>query len=597
MPLMNKNYVTPAWIDNAAPPINDDELNAMSETLEGSQILVGNGAPTSSTPGKVGQRYADISTTPATIYVASAGFEGQPIPVVESAQQVVEHGYLLFTKSTSSGTIEYRIASLGDTEVTALLVLRESINTIQEICFCRRPYFEVIACEYNRTTGSIRAVNNFKNNGLKFYDTGLYYTLYGAATAEDSEIIAPIYSSTSEANTAAANPPAVWKQEDDPNRNLARPYSTGSSYVAGDYCIHEGKLWRALAATSGAWDGSKWEQAKYTDDLSGHEVDQNNPHNVTAAQTGAVSPPVLATVQATTAAVRDYFAGEYFFYDGQLYEVKEAVEQGGDLFEPRTPDTVSVYELDAWYDGEAFDSNQPNAQVIKSGFQLTSYRTNQYSTGKIESGAKYFFAWIQNANTTQSAVVYYSKEETDFPTDNGEWVYYIDRTDSAEIANAWRGSNRGTSATGEYYYKSWIQPTPSEGLPYTVRRPVNARMFSGTEDDLFDFIGGISQYKKSEPAVLSDGISTLHTKTGSVALGATWTGSDPYSQTVTLSGVTVTGKSKVDLTPTAAQLDALAQDGVISLMIENNGGTLTAWAVGGTPSAAMTISCTVTETV
>lgn len=464
MPLMNNNYVSPAWIDNAAPPINDDELNAMSQTLEGSQILVGSGAPTSSTPGKVGQRYADISTTPATMY------------------------------------------------------------------------------ELKQTN------------------------------------------------------PNVWKAVLEQNANTARPYNTGSSYAAGDYCIHEGKLWKALDATGGAWDGSKWEQAKYADDLSGHEADQNNPHNVTAAQTGAVSPPVLATVQATTTAVRDYFAGEYFFYEGQLYEVKEAVAQGGDLFAERSPDGVTVYDLDTWYDAEAYDSNQPNAQVIKSGFQITSYRTSGFNQTMVESHAKYFYAWIQGENTTQSAVVYFSKNAEDIPSNNGAWVYYIDKPSEYDINIMYRAANSGGNTSGEYYFRIWEQPNPEAGFPYITRRPVNARMFTGTENDLFDFIGGMPQYKKSEPAVLGDGVTALHPKTGTVTIGTFWSGSGPYSQTVTVTGTAVTTKSKVDLTPTAAQLETLAADGVLSLTIENNGGTLTAWVVGTQPSAAMTVSCVVRET-
>lgn len=465
MPLANNNYVTPAWIDNAAPPINDDELNAMSQTLEGSQILVGNGAPTSSTQGKVGQRYADISTTPETIY------------------------------------------------------------------------------ELKQTN------------------------------------------------------PNVWKAVLDQNANTARPYSTGGSYAAGDYCIHEGRLWKALDATGSAWDGSKWERARYAEDLGAHVADEENPHNVTAAQTGAISPTVLATMQATTAAVRDYCAGEYFIYEGQFYELKEDVEQGGDLFGPRTPDTVSVYELDTWYEAELFDSNQPDAQVTQSGFMLTSYRTaRQQSTVMVESHAKYFYAWIQDASSTQSAMVYYSSDVNDFPNANLSTVVYYETTNTAGLNAMWHGTvNRGIKA-GEYYYIV-IPQIYFPDLQTLVRRPVNARMFSGTESDLFNFIGGISTQKKSEPAVLGDGIAELSPKTGSIALSAVWTGEDPYSQTATLTGATVTGKSKIDLTPTAAQLSQLAEDGVISLLIENNGGTLTAWAVGAQPSTAMTIACTVTETV
>ncbi len=86
-------------------------------------------------------------------------------------------------------------------------------------------------------------------------------------------------------------------------------------------------------------------------------------------------------------------------------------------------------------------------------------------------------------------------------------------------------------------------------------------------------------------------------KTGSVALGTVWEGSGPYSQTVAVTGAAVTDRSKVDLQPTAAQLSALMSAGVRGLLIENDGGTLKAWAVGAAPASAMTIRCTVEETV
>ena len=82
---------------------------------------------------------------------------------------------------------------------------------------------------------------------------------------------------------------------------------------------------------------------------------------------------------------------------------------------------------------------------------------------------------------------------------------------------------------------------------------------------------------------------------GTITLGTSWSGSGPYSQTVTVSGATVTSNSKIDIQLTAAQIASLISDGVTGLVIENNAGTLTAYAVGATPSASMTVQVTVTE--
>jgi hypothetical protein len=64
---------------------------------------------------------------------------------------------------------------------------------------------------------------------------------------------------------------------------------------------------------------------------------------------------------------------------------------------------------------------------------------------------------------------------------------------------------------------------------------------------------------------------------------------------VTATGATVTADSKVDIQLTAAQIASLIAAGVTGMVIENNAGTLTAWAVGASPSA-MTVQCTVEET-
>lgn len=81
----------------------------------------------------------------------------------------------------------------------------------------------------------------------------------------------------------------------------------------------------------------------------------------------------------------------------------------------------------------------------------------------------------------------------------------------------------------------------------------------------------------------------------SITLSTSWSGTDPYTQTVTVSGYTITANSKVDLQPDAATVNQLITDGVKALYIENNNGTLTAYAIGAAPTAAMTIQCTIAE--
>lgn len=74
---------------------------------------------------------------------------------------------------------------------------------------------------------------------------------------------------------------------------------------------------------------------------------------------------------------------------------------------------------------------------------------------------------------------------------------------------------------------------------------------------------------------------------------ANWTGNaSPYSQAVTISGVTA--NSKIDLQPTATQIVAL-QNEEIQLMVENNDGVCTCYAIGGKPTSDMTMQVLITE--
>ena len=90
-------------------------------------------------------------------------------------------------------------------------------------------------------------------------------------------------------------------------------------------------------------------------------------------------------------------------------------------------------------------------------------------------------------------------------------------------------------------------------------------------------------------------LSSAKPKVGTIALSGTWSGSGPYSKTVTVTGATVTANSKVDLQPAATALNNLISAGVTALWVENNSGTLTAYALGAAPSAGGTVQCTVTE--
>lgn len=148
------------------------------------------------------------------------------------------------------------------------------------------------------------------------------------------------------------------------------------------------------------------------------------------------------------------------------------------------------------------------------------------------------------------------------------------------------GSNVGAATAGTDYQAPLTAGT-DYATPAMLPDAVTANpTLAGTESSLTGLQVGSTKYKVDAGASI---------RQGTVALSAAWSGSGPYTQSVTVTGATVTAHSRIDLQPTAAQLAALIADGVQALTVENDNGALTVYALGAAASAAMTIACTVTE--
>lgn len=77
---------------------------------------------------------------------------------------------------------------------------------------------------------------------------------------------------------------------------------------------------------------------------------------------------------------------------------------------------------------------------------------------------------------------------------------------------------------------------------------------------------------------------------------ASWTeSSGVYSQTVTISGYTVTNNTKIDLQGDSTIFNQMLEDGTTKMYVSNNNGTLTAYALGEKPSINLTVQATVYE--
>lgn len=80
-----------------------------------------------------------------------------------------------------------------------------------------------------------------------------------------------------------------------------------------------------------------------------------------------------------------------------------------------------------------------------------------------------------------------------------------------------------------------------------------------------------------------------------VQLGTTWSGDDPYTSTVTVTGYTVTSKTMVSVLPSDDVIEQMLTDGITNIFITNNDGVLTATAIGAIPTVPMTLQVLCTE--
>ena len=71
-------------------------------------------------------------------------------------------------------------------------------------------------------------------------------------------------------------------------------------------------------------------------------------------------------------------------------------------------------------------------------------------------------------------------------------------------------------------------------------------------------------------------------------------GSNLYSQSITISGVTP--NSKIDLNPSVTQL-AVFHEKDLAFVVENDDGVITVWCIGQKPTGDYTMQATITEVI
>ena len=142
-----------------------------------------------------------------------------------------------------------------------------------------------------------------------------------------------------------------------------------------------------------------------------------------------------------------------------------------------------------------------------------------------------------------------------------------------------------------------IDEEPTEGSAHAVSSGGVYDGLAAKQDALtFDDVPTHDSNNPVKSKGIYNSIKGLHRTVlaSTVTLGTTWSGSDPYTQTVTISGATAW--SKVDLQPDDEVLAQLINDGVRAIWIENDDGVFTAHAIGGVNTESVTLQCTLEDT-
>lgn len=108
-------------------------------------------------------------------------------------------------------------------------------------------------------------------------------------------------------------------------------------------------------------------------------------------------------------------------------------------------------------------------------------------------------------------------------------------------------------------------------------------------------VGSDADIKKIDEKYIPDTIARTPKLANVTLSAANWTGSaNPWSQVVTINGVTA--NSKIDLQPTAVQIVEL-QNAEITLMLQNDTGVVTAWAIGNKPTQDYEMQVLISEVI
>ena len=284
-------------------------------------------------------------------------------------------------------------------------------------------------------------------------------------------------------------------------------------------------------------------------------------------------------VSSTTAVAEDVAEGKAFFNANGTLTIGTA--------EGATEMTVLSYGNSTWQD--FLDAYSTNTIV----YCRASSNSNPASGSQTRMA---FMAYVNNAtNPTNVEFQYYRSMNQHSATQQGDqvYVYKLDKTAgwTVTVRENYTKIVAGTGLSSSYSNGALTLTNSVTGATASPVMDGTAAVGSSTKYAKEDHVHPTDTSRASAASV-----EAITPKTASITLtAANWTGSGPYTQTVTISGATITANTLVDLRPDATTMAQLTTDVVTSLFIENNSGTLTAYALNAAPTVNLMVQCTLTE--
>ncbi len=117
-----------------------------------------------------------------------------------------------------------------------------------------------------------------------------------------------------------------------------------------------------------------------------------------------------------------------------------------------------------------------------------------------------------------------------------------------------------------------------------------------SSDDFRTLMNTLGEFDRLEDEVRALQ-NTIQYRSGSLTIPASgWTGNDPYTQNITVTGYTVTARTKADLIGDETVISAMQSCGAHTMFIINHDGMLTVKVVGGKPTVNLKVGVALVET-